>query len=101
MSRCVCKGNWRLIVAEYNKACEDHVDGRYGVGGDFIDSDGGEWQWIGVMNGYEDFYYVVYNADREETRFLSCVGSIEGHGYAPVGTEPSLKARVTQDKLND
>ena len=67
--RCICKGNWRAIIHEsrplFNKI--------------YIDKKGKEYHFSGVMQGDDDYYYVLWSP--KKTVFLSCVGSIGGHGY--------------------
>lgn len=75
---CVCKGNWRLIVKEM----ESLVDRVYRN-----DRDGSLHRLFGVVDAFEDYYYGMSDADGK-CLLLSCVGSIEGHGYIlqPEGT---------------
>jgi len=67
---CICKGNWRNILHEarpliHKKFSEKHTSK--------------EFIFMGVMDGVDDYYYVMWS--KEETKLLSCVGSIEMHGY--------------------
>lgn len=70
---CICVGNWRAIVAEY----DDLLDTR------FRDHQGREFVFFGIVHAREDYYYGMWSKD-DGMRLLSCVGSIEGHGYTPV-----------------
>lgn len=69
MSECICKGNWRKIIKE----CEGLL------GKKFKDKNGDEFTFFGVIHGEDDYYYGMWAID--DTRLLSCVGSLEGHGY--------------------
>jgi hypothetical protein len=69
--KCICKGNWRNIIKE----CEPLFDKIY------LDRNGEECVFVGVLWGSDDFYYVMWNIKTGKSSLLSCVGSIEGHGY--------------------
>lgn len=73
---CICKGNWRLIVKE----CRSLIDKKY------ISHDNKEFYFFGVVDGEEDYYYGMYSKEHG-LRLLSCVGSIEGHGFTMVTEE--------------
>jgi len=79
---CICKGNWRAIVKE----CEPLIDTQ------FIDSRGDRFNFFGIVHGANDYYYGM-SSSLIGMRLLSCVGSIEGHGYTAVTKEPSLADR--------
>lgn len=66
---CICRGNWRLIVNEY----------RAFIGKRYRDHKGQEWSFFGLVHGDDDYYYGMFR--KGESVLLSCVGSIEGHGY--------------------
>lgn len=76
MSKCICKGNWREIVKE----CEPLIDQKY------IDSNGDQYAFFGVVHGGDDFYYGMFGGGK--LKLLSCVGSIEGHGYKLIAPCP-------------
>lgn len=68
---CVCQGNWRQLVAE----CEGLIGQR------LRDTGSGEiFHFFGLVHGEDDYYYGLSGAGG--TRLLSCVGSLESHGYA-------------------
>lgn len=75
---CICKGNWRAIVKE----SEPFIDKK------FVDTrDGQEYHFIGQIHGEDDYYYGMLRNGGGLMQ-LSCVGSIEGHGFvlaAPQG----------------
>ncbi len=73
MTECICKGNFRQIVSE----CESEMDKE------FQDEKGITYTFYGVVWGSDDFYYGMYR--KGESRLLSCVGSIEGHGFKRTG----------------
>ena len=61
-SECICKGNWRLLVKNY----EPHFDRV------FIDKETKkEYCFVGLMHGSDDYYYVLHSKD--EMIYLSCV----------------------------
>ncbi len=70
MSNCICEGNWRLIVKE----SEPFIDKK------FVDHRGHEYWFIGPVHGSDDYYYGMYSKEHG-LQLLSCVGSIEGHGF--------------------
>lgn len=73
MTKCVCEGNWRLIVSEY----EDRIGSCYS------DHTGQVWHFFGLVHGGDDYYYGM-SKPGGGLMLLSCVGSIEGHGYKPL-----------------
>ena len=70
---CVCKGNWRALVRE----TEQLLDKR------FRSHDGHEFVFFGLVHAESDYYFGMWNKEHG-LRLLSCVGSIEGHGYTLV-----------------
>lgn len=48
------------------------------IGRHFKDAKGMVWTFFGVVDGDEDYYYGMHNT---KLSLLSCVGSIEGHGF--------------------
>lgn len=70
---CICKGNWRLIIREF-KHLIDHT---------FTDSKGDQFIFFGVVFGSDDYYYGMsrISGNGDKFQLLSCVGSIETHGY--------------------
>lgn len=73
------KDNWTLITAEE----------RHRIGRKFKDTRGHEYAFFGLVDGYEDYYYGMYSAEHG-LRLLSCVGSIEGFGWAEVESKSLL-----------
>jgi len=73
-SGCICKGNWRDIVAEAMPLLNKK----------FRDSRGGEYIFFGVVHGGDDFYYGMSPVGEGGLQLLSCVGSFEGHGFNAV-----------------
>lgn len=71
VNNCICKGNWRLIVKE----SEPLLDKIY------ICSMGWEWIFFGIIHGSDDYYYGMWSKELQKLRQLSCVGSIDSHGY--------------------
>ena len=72
-SGCICEGNWREII----KGSEPLLGKR------FCDEDGYSYTLIGVIHGDDDYYYGMVGDDGVLTQ-LSCVGSLETHGFAPL-----------------
>ncbi len=77
MDECICEGNWRSIVNE-----TEHLIDKL-----FRDNKGDEYRFFGIVHGSDDYYYGMYKGQNRELMLLSCVGSIEGHGYEPVSEE--------------
>lgn len=71
MNDCICKWNFRQIIKE-SESLFDKT---------FVDDKGIEWCFYGVVWGRDDLYYGMNRKDIAQTCLLSCVGSIEGHGY--------------------
>jgi len=71
--KCVCEGNWRLILSEVQHL----IDRKY------TDHKGRVFTFYGLVHGSDDYYYGMFAADDKPhgCMLLSCVGSIEGHGY--------------------
>lgn len=69
MSKCVCEGNWRLIISKV-----EHLIGRT------FSSGGIKYCFLGVLWSDDDFYYVMSNHEHG-IRLLTCVGSIEDQGF--------------------
>jgi hypothetical protein len=67
---CICKGNWRAIIAE----AEPLMDKKF-----VEDRTGDIFTFIGALHGSDDYYYLM---SRENSiKLLSCAGNIVGHGY--------------------
>ncbi len=67
---CICRGNWRAIVRDN----EANIERRY------CSYDSKEFTFFGIVHTNEDYYYGMFDK-ANGLRLLSCVGSIEGHGY--------------------
>lgn len=72
---CICKGNWRLIVNDY----EDKIGNRY-----IETRTGKEYCFFGLVWGDDDFYYGMIR--KGQLVLSSCVGSLEGSGYKEIGS---------------
>jgi hypothetical protein len=96
VSKCICEGNWRNIIADYEPL----------FGSTYIDSKGVSHTLAGIMDGGDDYYYVMQAANTK-TAFLTCVGELEDMGFTPVvkqavpepATLKSVKV-VLSDSLN-
>lgn len=71
---CICKGNWRAIVAE----SEPLLDKK------FKNDQGQEYRFFGVVHASDDYYYGMSPVGEGRLMLLSCVDSLEGHGYTLV-----------------
>jgi hypothetical protein len=74
---CICRGNWRAIVKEAEPLMDRMFRGH----------DGNDYCFFGVVHAKDDYYYGMHRAGA--LTLLSCVGSIEGHGYTLVEEGPS------------
>lgn len=70
---CICEGNWRRIIKEHEPLHRRVFMGPHGE----------RFSFSGVMDGMDDYYYVMWSP-KYGYRMLSCVGSLEGHGYTLV-----------------
>lgn len=78
--------NWTRLVDEYDPL----------IGNKYLDDEGKEHIFIGLLHGQDDFYFVMWRAGR--VRLLTCVGIPEQMGFAPSNamlsgteTEPTTK----------
>lgn len=84
---CICRGNWRAIVAAYELVLD----------GTFADASGRKYTFFGLVHASDDYYYGM----RSETgglRLLTCVGNLSDMGFTLVakpGTTP--RAPYTDD----
>ena len=69
---CICRVNWRGLVAEHEAL----------IGRKFRDTRGNIYTFFGLVHGDDDYYYGM--SGPAGTQLLSCVGSIEGHGFEAV-----------------
>lgn len=73
---CVCHGNWRSIVNETQHLLGDEYECERGQWS------GRGWYFYGIVHGDDDYYYGMVRNGRH--LLLSCVGSIDGHGFKRV-----------------
>lgn len=73
---CICRGNWRSIVGK----------ARADIGKRFH-GDGQEWTFFGIVYGSDDYYYGMWNG--MQLSLLSCVGTLEAHGYVAIQKDVS------------
>ena len=66
---CICEGNWRLIVHRSEAL----------LGQIFVDRNGMEYHFQGVMHAADDYYYSMVNIAGQ--RLLTCVLDLAGHGF--------------------
>lgn len=73
MSGCICEGNWRKLVEEY----EPHFDKvyRHDITGEY-------YIFYGLVWASDDLYFGMQGIKgNTKKQLLSCVGDIEGFGY--------------------
>jgi len=68
---CICRGNWRAIVAEVEPL----------IGETFIDERGDEYTFFGVVHGEDDYYYGMWDRVNRTLCLASCVGNFHTMGY--------------------
>jgi hypothetical protein len=74
---CICVGNWRDIVKEYEPL----------IGREF-NGDGKRWTFFGIVHADDDYYFGMSSYDDHTLRLLSCIGTIPGHGYELIDAAP-------------
>lgn len=67
---CVCGGNWRNIIKEYEPF----------IGKTYKDENNKRWKLTGILWAEEDFYYLLTNK-LNETRYVSCCATLEQCGF--------------------
>ena len=72
MIDCICEGNWRTIVTESEPLLDKIFE---------CERTGKEYVFYGIVWGSDDFYYGMYSYSKGDSKLLSCVGSLEGHGF--------------------
>lgn len=77
---CICEGNWRTIVKEYEPKIGKKYKTYWGPDGK------GEYEYLffGLVHGGDDYYYGMVSTKDGKVRLLSCVGSIEGFDFEEV-----------------
>lgn len=68
---CICKGNWRLLVAEY----EPLFNRQY------MSHHGDVYTFFGLVHAADDYYFGMSEDCTKKVILLSCVGDIEGFGF--------------------
>jgi len=89
MNPCICEGNWRNIV----KDTEQYLDQVY-----HNERDNKDYVFFGIVHGKDDYYYGMCELGNGKTVLLSCVGSMEHHGYTLKG--PLVTAKPETDGYN-
>lgn len=69
--RCICEGNWRFIVGEYQHL----LDKKYRE-----TRTGNEYVFFGLVHSSDDYYYGMWSQAHGMV-LLTCVGSIDGQGF--------------------
>jgi len=70
MDKCICKGNWRLLVKKY----EPFLNKKY------KNEKGKVYTFFGLVHADEDYYFGMVSKNGKML-LLSCVGDIEDFGY--------------------
>ena len=63
--------NWTSLVEEYDSL----------IGNKYLDEEGNEHTFIGLLHGQDDFYFVMWRDGA--VRLLTCVGVPEQMGFVP------------------
>lgn len=71
---CVCQGNWRLLVNEY-----EHLIGRKYKA--VRDGKEDEYVFFGLIHASDDYYFGMCKISDNTTIMLSCVGCPETFGF--------------------
>lgn len=80
-----------------NSAEKFFQENRHLVDTWFIEkSTGKTYMFVGVTVGEDDYYYTMYSKENG-MQMLSCVGSIEGHGFHPVSPQ---KSPMTKESIS-
>lgn len=64
---CICHGNWRLIVGEYEAL----------IGSRWRDSKGEVFVFFGLVWADDDFYYGLWNRDQKKLVLATCCGALQ------------------------
>jgi len=71
MTECICKGNLQSIVKETHHLLDET----------FINDKCELFKFFGIVIGSDDYYYGMYRKETGGLVLLSCVGSLETHGF--------------------
>lgn len=82
-------------MAIFNPTDYQHLIGQHWT------KDGHEYKLVGIMDGFDDWYWVMCRGGRfnKHTQLLSCVGDIEGFGYEPI--IPALEMAIQVEECNE
>lgn len=83
---CHCCANWRQILSEVDSLI-DKI---------FVNSKGERYLFFGVVHGKDDLYYGMNSISTGKTQLLSCVGSLEGHGFVLADNQPTESRHRTR-----
>ena len=64
--------NWKELVEEYDNL----------IGNTYLDDDGNEHTFIGLLHGQDDYYFVMWRDGK--VKLLTCVGIPEQMGFKPI-----------------
>lgn len=80
---CICRGNWRAIVAAY----ESVLDGT------FADASGRKYTLFGIVHASDDYYYGM-KSETGSLRLLTCVGNLTDMGFTLIAMPRPDSART-------
>jgi hypothetical protein len=89
---CICRGNWREIVAETETM----------IGKEFVNEHDERFRLFGIVHADDDYYYGMHG--ESGMRLLSCVGNIESFGYrlvAPSVVEAAPAIEVIEAAMDE
>jgi hypothetical protein len=75
-AECVCEGNWRLIIRKMQPLFNRM----------YADRKGKEHKLCGVLWAEDDFYYAMWDIEKQQITLYTCVGSLEQQGLNLVPT---------------
>ena len=75
---CICRGNWRQIVKEY----EPLINRQY------AHASGTVYRFFGLVHGDDDYYYGMIPVGGGRLMLVTCVGEITTAGFTLLPATP-------------
>lgn len=69
---CVCDKNWKIFVKNIERKLSNN----------YVDENGDKYVLFGLVYARDDYYYGMYS-DKNGLKLLSCLCSLETHGFKP------------------